>query len=105
MHIEWQGDTLWTHCLIASTLHHLEVLTKALSRCSRYSVRSLATSVLSGGRRNDPALALGAMRSVLETHAISKTGFDRQVYVLDAAIFQSLRKVARSSSERAPNVA
>lgn len=72
--IPWDGDCPWKLLVFSSTLHHLEILdvtqkqqvlrsalTEALRLSARFGATSLASVVLQGGWRLDPALALDEM--------------------------------------------
>ena len=94
--LDWDGDSPWSWYLIASTLHHLQVLSDAdkiaivkrafldaLNHCQRIRVRSLATSVMRGGWRLSMEEAFHAMIVAWNASQAKHSGLNVKVYVLE----------------------
>ncbi|SDI80564.1 hypothetical protein [Propionivibrio dicarboxylicus] len=92
--VPWNGDCPWRVLLIASTLHHLDVLSdadkqlvvrnaffEALVLCQRHSVATLSTTVLRGGWRLQLDQAFLAMQSVWLASGSARHGLKVNVFV------------------------
>ncbi len=72
--VPWDGDCPWRYVMLSSTLHHLDIISdsdkqtivrrafhEALMLCHKFQVRTLSTTILSGGWRLSQTDALAAM--------------------------------------------
>lgn len=93
--INWDGDSPWSWYLIASTLHHLHVLSDAdkvsivkrafldaLNHCHRLKLRSVATAVMRGGWRLSSQEAFHAMLAAWHASSARHSGLHVQIFVL-----------------------
>jgi O-acetyl-ADP-ribose deacetylase (regulator of RNase III) len=90
--------------IIASTLHHIEVLTDdektnvirramhhAISLALRYNVNTIGSAIMSGGWRLEPRQALDVMIDVYLTFRSSNSDFPTlRIYILLQADFKSI---------------
>lgn len=111
--LDWDGDSPWSWYLIASTLHHLQVLSDAdkitivkrafldaLNHCHRLGLRSLATAVMRGGWRLSMEDAFHAMLTAWNASLARHSQLNVQVYVLEDEHQASLAAVLSAHALR-----